>query len=125
MITNTVLVLAALSLSAPQQIHVSPPYTRQKVEAAGGTCRSPVVKHRFDVKNGYPHGRPALKGEEPWVVDHWCALECGGLDTIINMVYQQYTESKIKDLRERTPKGCAETCTPFNSLPYRTVFNCK
>jgi hypothetical protein len=89
------------------------------------SCRSQSVKHKFDVLNGYPHGRPALPGEESWIVDHWCALECGGIDDPVNMVYQPYSVSKKKDRWERTPAGCATTCTSENSKPKRTVFNCK
>ena len=89
------------------------------------TCRSQSQKHKFDVQNGYKGTRPQLKGEERWIVDHWCALECGGIDDPVNMVYQQYTESKKKDEWERTPEGCARTCNALNSTPTRQVFNCK
>lgn len=92
---------------------------------ADASCRSPVVKHHFDVINGYPHGRPSLPGEGKWIVDHWCALECGGIDATINMVYQQYSASKAKDKWERTISGCKKTCNQFNSTPTRQVFNCK
>jgi hypothetical protein len=92
---------------------------------AYASCRSQSVKHKFDVLNGYPHGRPSLPGEEAWIVDHWCALECGGIDDPVNMVYQPYSVSKEKDGWERTPEGCATTCTVKNSKPKRTVFNCK
>ena len=85
-------------------------------------CRSASVKHRFDVAHGYPKGRPSLPGEEKWIVDHWCALECGGIDDVSNLVYQQYTESKKKDLIER--KRCDMYCNVNNSTPTRKVFNC-
>lgn len=92
-------------------------------ESSAISCRSPAIKKAFDIANGYPHGRPKLKGEEPWVVDHICALECGGIDSPKNMQYQQYTASKLKDLWERTPAGCAKTCNSSNSTPSRQVFN--
>lgn len=83
------------------------------------SCRSYKVKHSFDIQNGYPKGR---KG---YVVDHVCALSCGGLDIISNMQYQTYEESKMKDKWETRPLGCAKTCNEKNSLPKRTVFNCR
>jgi hypothetical protein len=86
---------------------------------AGATCRSPKVKHKFDVEQGYPHGR---KG---YVVDHTCALFCGGRDVTANMQYQTIAAGKRKDRWETTPLGCNATCTPQNSTPKREVFNCK
>ena len=86
---------------------------------AASTCRKQSVKHRFDKLNGYPYGR---KG---YVVDHVCALEVGGLDNIKNMQYQTYSDSKTKDKVERTAYGKAKWCNETNSLPYRTVYNCK
>ena len=99
--------------------------TKQEAHDAGFTCRSEHQKHEFDVKNGYPHGRPALDGEERWIVDHWCALECGGIDAPTNMIYQQYSDNKKKDKWERTAEGCKSTCNQYNSTPKRQVFNCK
>jgi hypothetical protein len=87
---------------------------------AKASCRSPTVKHRFDKLQGYPHGR---KG---YIVDHVCALECGGKDSEENMQYQTSSASKAKDRWERTAAGCKSTCTPNNSTyPDRKVFNCK
>jgi len=83
------------------------------------TCRSAKVKHSFDIYKGYPHGR---KG---FVVDHICALECGGLDAIVNMQYQDQADSLLKDRWERTKEGCALTCNSSNSTKTRQVFNCK
>jgi len=83
------------------------------------SCRSQTQKHHFDVREGYPHGR---KG---YVVDHVCALECGGIDDPVNMQYQTYAAGKAKDKWERKPEGCAQTCTPENSTFDRRVFNCK
>lgn len=82
-------------------------------------CRSASVKHQFDVQNGFPHGR---KG---YVVDHICALQQGGLDNVNNMQYQTIKEGHKKDKIELTPKGKALYCNDVNSLPIRTVFNCK
>ena len=81
-------------------------------------CRNPAIKHQFDVKNGFAHGR---KG---YVVDHICALACGGIDSISNMQYQTISESKAKDRWETTTFGCKKTCNQTNSTPTRQVFNC-
>jgi hypothetical protein len=87
---------------------------------AHATCRSSVPKHQFEKQQGYPHGR---KG---FVVDHICALECGGLDAPINMQYQTYKDGKAKDRWERTQEGCKRMCSPENSTyPERRVFNCR
>jgi hypothetical protein len=83
------------------------------VDDSEASCRSQGVKRKFDRINGFPNGR---KG---YIVDHICALECGGLDLPINMQYQTLLESKIKDRWERTPDGCNKTCNNFNSS------NCK
>ena len=92
---------------------------------ADAACRSAKVKHQFDVLQGYPHGRPSLKGEEKWIVDHVCALTVGGLDIVENMQYQTLTDSKKKDRIENTKKGRELFCNKTNSLPYRTVYNCR
>lgn len=81
-------------------------------------CRSSTVKHQFDKLHGFPHGR------EGYVVDHVCALANGGLDTVQNMQYQTIAEGHIKDRIENTLAGRV-FCDDKNSLPYRTVFNCK
>lgn len=86
---------------------------------AGKICRSRAVKHAFDVNQGYPKGR---KG---YVVDHQCALANGGLDIVSNMQYQTIEEGKKKDRVENTYLGKLLYCNPYNSLPIRTVFNCK
>lgn len=83
------------------------------------SCRSSSVKHQFDVQQGYPHGR---KG---YVVDHVCALVQGGLDITSNMQYQTVADGKTKDRVENTAQGKLLYCNSTNSLPYRTVFNCK
>lgn len=83
------------------------------------TCRSSAIKHKFDKEQGYPHGRTG------YVVDHVCALAQGGLDSTINMQYQTIPDSKAKDRVENTLYGKALFCTPQNSTPYRSVFNCK
>lgn len=86
---------------------------------ADASCRSSIPRHKFEIQEGYPHGR---KG---YVVDHICALACGGKDDPINMQYQTYAEGKAKDKWERTQEGCAATCTSRNSTDTRQVFNCK
>lgn len=83
------------------------------------TCRNQAVKHRFDVVNGYHHGRSG------YVVDHICALGQGGIDAIINMQYQTIAAGVAKDKWENTPYGKKKTCTATNSTPTRQVFNCK
>ena len=88
-------------------------------DAKASTCRNPTVKHKFDVQQGYPHGR---KG---YIVDHICALVQGGIDNPKNMQYQTISESHNKDRIENTDYGRALFCTPENSTPTRQVFNCK
>lgn len=83
------------------------------------SCRSSSVKKQFDRINGYTKGRIG------YVVDHICPLVCGGLDDVKNMQYQTVLEGKKKDKWETTPFGCSTTCNSTNSLPRRTVFNCK
>jgi hypothetical protein len=86
--------------------------------SASAACRSTSVKRQFDKQQGYPHGRPG------YIVDHVCALSCGGLDIVGNMQYQSVKASREKDKWETTPQGCAATCNSKNSKPVRTVFNC-
>lgn len=88
-------------------------------DKANASCRSHVPVHHFEMAQGFPHGRPG------WVVDHICALACGGIDDPSNMQYQTTKDGKIKDKWERTDEGCKKTCTPQNSTPTRQVFNCK
>jgi hypothetical protein len=87
--------------------------------SAEAFCRNPALKHKFDVLNGFPHGRTG------YVVDHICALEVGGIDAITNMQYQTISEAKAKDKIERTAIGKAIWCNANNSTPTRQVFNCK
>lgn len=86
--------------------------------AADATCRSASQKHAFDKLNGYPHGRLG------YVVDHICALECGGVDSPVNMQYQTIADGHTKDKWERTKTGCQTFCNPNNSTSTRQVFNC-
>lgn len=86
---------------------------------AYAACRDPAVKHKFDLINGYHHGRPG------YIVDHICALAQGGIDDVSNMQYQTIAESHAKDRIENTLVGKAKWCTPQNSTPTRQVFNCK
>ncbi len=85
---------------------------------ASASCRSPAVKHKFDVLNGYPHGRPG------YIVDHVCSLFNGGIDNVRNMQYQTLKASAAKDRIENTAVGRDKFCTPLNSTPTRLVFNC-
>ena len=68
------------------------------VSAKPRTHRSASAKHAFEVKTGYPHGRPG------YVVDHIVPLACGGSDTPSNMQWQTIAEGKAKDKVERL--GC-------------------
>lgn len=86
---------------------------------ANANCRSRAVAHKFEVSQGFPHGRPG------YIIDHTCALANGGLDIIENMQYQTYEESRKKDKIENLPIGRTLFCNAKNSLPKRTVFNCK
>lgn len=97
---------------------ISPYLQKQSAPPTKATCRSQKVVRQFHKLNGFPKGRPGF------IVDHICALDCGGIDSPINMQYQTKTESVRKDRWERTPEGCASTCFPFNSTKIRTVFNC-
>jgi hypothetical protein len=85
---------------------------------AQADCRNPSIKRAFDRQHGYLGGRPG------YVVDHICALECGGMDITSNMQYQTIAQGKAKDKWELTPAGCAKTCNKYNSTPTRQVFNC-
>ena len=89
------------------------------LQTADASCRDPKQKHAFDKLNGYPHGRPG------YVVDHVCALECGGIDSPKNMQYQTIQDGKAKDKWERTETGCHTLCNPENSTATRQVFNCR
>jgi len=64
----------------------------------GRIKRSAAAKHEFEVRTGYPHGRPG------YVVDHIVPLACGGADTPNNMQWQTIAEAKAKDRTERL--GC-------------------
>lgn len=89
------------------------------MDDAEAACRSSAVKHKFDISQGYPHGR---KG---YIVDHVCALANGGIDSPSNMQYQTPTESRAKDRIENTKRGRVLYCNEKNSTPIRQVFNCK
>lgn len=89
------------------------------VANANADCRKRSVAHKFEKLMGFPHGRPG------YIIDHICALANGGLDIIENMQYQTYKESRRKDKIENLPIGRTLFCNSKNSLPKRTVFNCK
>lgn len=112
-------VLSTLAFVVVMGLYLVPANADAATVEAPKTCRSASVKHKFDVANGYPHGRPGHK------VDHICALEQNGIDAISNMQYQTYAESDAKDRIERTPAGKALFCNPSNSTPTRQVFNCR
>lgn len=67
-------------------------------DAHGSMKRSETAKHQFEVKTGYPHGRPG------YVIDHIVPLACGGADAPSNMQWQTVAEAKAKDRTERI--GC-------------------
>lgn len=86
-------------------------------------CRDAGVKQQFDKEQEAKGIHKAGKG---YIVDHICALQCGGKDITANMQYQTKEESKDKDRWEGTAEGCKKTCTPENSTyPLRNVYNCK
>jgi hypothetical protein len=87
--------------------------------AAGETCRSSKVVTKFNKINN--NGKSKIG----YTVDHICALECGGIDSVVNMQYQTTQEAYLKDRWERTPPGCKQTCNDTNSTKKRLVFNCK
>lgn len=87
--------------------------------SAGVECRNPAIKHKFDVMNGFPHGRPG------YIVDHICPLAQGGIDHPRNMQYQTIADSHAKDRWENTVMGKKLLCNAWNSTPSRRVFNCK
>jgi hypothetical protein len=64
----------------------------------GRIKRSEAAKRQFEVKTGYPHGRPG------YVVDHIVPLACGGADAPSNMQWQTIAEARAKDKVERI--GC-------------------
>jgi hypothetical protein len=64
----------------------------------GGIKRSEAARHAFEVKTGYPHGRPG------YVIDHIKPLACGGADEPSNMQWQTIEAAKAKDRVERV--GC-------------------
>jgi hypothetical protein len=88
------------------------------------TCRDYSVKHKFDVMNGYPHGR------KYYVVDHICPLagvkggKMFGIDDVSNMQYQTIKAGKEKDKVERTTYGIKKYCNSSNSTSSRVVYNC-
>ena len=88
------------------------------IPTAEASCRSRGQAHKFEIEQGYPHGR---KG---YVIDHICPLACGGIDDPKNMQYQTYKDGKAKDKWERTTEGCDKLCNGDNSTPTRLVFNC-
>ena len=85
---------------------------------ANAACRSQAQRKAFLHQNGYIRSKPGH------VVDHICALACGGIDAPSNMQFQTIADSKAKDKWETTPAGCKKTCTPQNSTSVRKVFNC-
>lgn len=81
-----------------------------------GYCRSQCMANRFAASQG---------GRKGGVVDHVCSLYWGGVDRAENMQIQSKADSKTKDRVENTKKGRDLFCNDQNSLPYRTVYNCK
>lgn len=83
---------------------------------ADAACRSRYKADKYAASVGGRQGK---------IVDHICALAVGGLDIPANMQLQTITDSRIKDRIENTAKGRVLYCNEKNSLPYRTVYNCK
>lgn len=116
LIMRLFLILLFFSFSVQANTNLT---VEQKLTTKVKQCRDSAEKHKFDILQGYPKGRFG------YIVDHICALECGGIDDPINMQYQTLADSKAKDRWERTTIGCKATCTSKNSQSTRTVFNCK
>ena len=114
------LLLVTASVQADQGVAIEPMATLiDNPDDLVITCRSNKVKKAFDKLMGFPRGR---KG---YIVDHICPLAIGGLDIVENLQYQTILEGKAKDRIELLPSYKGVFCTEKNSLPYRTVFNCK
>ena len=88
-------------------------------QAKATECRSVIPKKAFLASLGF---KTQPKGT---IVDHICPLAIGGLDIIGNMQLQTIKEAREKDKWERDSKFRSLLCTSENSLPIRTVYNCK
>lgn len=86
-------------------------------------CRSSKQVRIFKLMNKCPDNL-IVNGKCTGIVDHVCALAAGGIDAPINMQWQSYTESKLKDRIETTIGGKAMFCNDSNSTKERKVFNC-
>lgn len=80
--------------------------------------------HRSEqAKAAFRHAYPCPGGPDAgstrrcrgYVIDHWCALECCGLDAPENMVWQTRADAKAKDKWE----GNCSTCNAKNLKPRR------
>ena len=94
-------------------------------DSFGYSCRSIGEVNKFRKANPCPQS--LIKDNKcKGIVDHICALDVGGRDDYkVNMQWQSYPDSKIKDRIELTDLGRIKFCTPQNSTPTRQVFNCK
>jgi hypothetical protein len=84
--------------SAKRPLADSPSSSSVKRDSNGRIERSEAAKHQFEVRSGYPHGRPG------YVIDHIKPIACGGADAPSNMQWQTVAEGKEKDKWERA--GC-------------------
>lgn len=119
----TRMLLAAIAsvalLASPAR--ASPP-ARSKAVAVGAPCRGDGHNdHRSRAaiaafKRAHPCPATGKRsGPCPgYVIDHWCALQCCGLDAPVNMRWQDDATAKLKD---RWEGNCA-TCTVRNRKPH-------
>ena len=65
-----------------------------KRDANGAILRSWSVTHQFKVLTGYPNGRPG------YVIDHVIPLCACGPDSVVNLAWERYDSSLVKDRTE-------------------------
>ncbi len=74
------------------------------------TKRSHRARAAFMRANPCPGGedKGSVKRCRGWIVDHVCALKCGGKDEPANMAWQTLKEAKRKDAWELSCISCKE-----------------
>lgn len=107
-------ILVALLCAGPFAHCKNPPRNKSVADLFARTYTMPpkcfnldgtVKKRQIKTSYGYRRVRDC-------VVDHVCALACGGIDSTLNMQWQTYKESKAKDLIEGVQ--CSKFCTDKN-----------
>ncbi len=90
---------AAKPAKAKEEKHGSTPAVVTVARDTDGRIkRTASARHAFEVRTGYPKGRPG------YVIDHIKPLACGGADDPSNMQWQTIEAAKAKDRVERI--GC-------------------